>query len=77
MVIVLDASKIDPFTLLGILNSQVFWRFLRLTTPYMGTGPQVLRPADVRRFPIPRANDGRTTSFVQPYRSSRAESDDW
>jgi hypothetical protein len=53
VVIVPDASKIDPFTLLGILNSHVFWRFLRLTTPYMGAGRQVLRLADVRRFPIP------------------------
>lgn len=53
VVIVPDASKIDPFSLLGMLNSQVFWRFLRLTTPYMGTGRQVLRLADVRRFPIP------------------------
>lgn len=53
VVIVPDASKIDPFSLLGMLNSQVFWRFLRLTTPYMGTGRRVLRLADVRRFPIP------------------------
>jgi hypothetical protein len=53
VMIVPDASKIDPFSLLGILNSQVFWRFLRLTTPYMGAGRQVLRLADVRRFPIP------------------------
>jgi hypothetical protein len=53
-VIVPDASTIDPFCLLGILNSQVFWQFLRLTTPYMGCGRQVLRLADVRRFSIPR-----------------------
>lgn len=53
VVIVPDPSKIDPHCLLGILNSQVFWRFLRLTTPYMGTGRQVLRLSDVRRFPIP------------------------
>ena len=48
-----DASTIDPHGLLGILNSSVFWRFIRLTTPYMGCGRQVLRLADVRRFPIP------------------------
>ncbi len=48
-----DVSKIDPHYLLGILNSSVFWRFVRLTTPYMGCGRQVLRLSDVRRFPIP------------------------
>lgn len=53
VVIVPDASKIEPFPLLGMLNSQAFWRFLRLTTPYMGAGRQVLRLADIRRFPIP------------------------
>ena len=53
VVIVADASKIDPDCLLGILNSSVFWRFIRLTTPYMGCGRQVLRLSDVRRFPIP------------------------
>jgi len=53
VVIVPDSSKIDPHCLLGILNSSVFWRFIRLTTPYMGCGRQVLRLSDVRRFPIP------------------------
>ncbi len=54
VVIVPDASKMDAHCLLGILNSSVFWRFIRLTTPYMGCGRQVLRLSDVRRFPIPR-----------------------
>ncbi len=53
VVIVPDTFKIDPHSLLGILNSNVFWRFIRLTTPYMGCGRQVLRLSDVRRFPIP------------------------
>lgn len=53
VVIVPDASRIDPHCLLGILNSNVFWRFIRLTTPYMGCGRQVLRLSDVRQFPIP------------------------
>jgi hypothetical protein len=53
VVIVPDTAEIDPYSLLGILNSSVFWRFVRLTTPYMGCGRQVLRLSDVRRFPIP------------------------
>ncbi len=53
VVIVPDASRIAPHCLLGILNSSVFWRFIRLTTPYMGCGRQVLRLSDVRQFPIP------------------------
>ena len=48
-----DVSKIDPYCLLGILNSSVFWRFIRYTTPYMGCGRQVLRLSDIRQFPIP------------------------
>ena len=50
VVIVPDASEIDPHCLLGLLNSSVFWRFIRLTTPYMGCGRQVLRLSDVRGF---------------------------
>lgn len=48
-----DASKMDAHCLLAILNSSVFWRFIRLTTPYVGCGRQVLRLSDVRQFPIP------------------------
>jgi hypothetical protein len=54
VVIVPDAATLDPYCLLGILNSGVFWRFIRLSTPYMGCGRQVLRLSDVRRFPIPQ-----------------------
>ena len=44
----------DAHCLLAILNSSVFWRFIRLTTPYMGCDRQVLRLSDVRGFPIPQ-----------------------
>ena len=53
VMIVPDVSKIASHYLLGILNSSVFWRFVRLTTPYMGCGRQVLRLSDVRQCPIP------------------------
>ena len=53
VVIAPDASKMEAHCLLGILNSSIFWRFICLTTPYMGCGRQVLRLSDVRRFPIP------------------------
>ena len=52
VVMIPDVSKIEPYCLLAILNSNTFWRFIRLTTPYMGAR-QVLRLSDVRRFPIP------------------------
>jgi len=53
VMIVPEVSKIDPYCLLGILNSSIFWRFIRYTTPYMGCGRQVLRLSDIRQFPIP------------------------
>lgn len=53
VVMIPDASKIEPYCLLAILNSSTFWRFVRLTTPYMGCTRQVLRLSDVKRFPIP------------------------
>jgi hypothetical protein len=54
VVLVPNPAKVDPHCLLGILNSSVFWRFIRLTTPFMGCGRQVLRLSDVRRFPVPK-----------------------
>jgi len=36
LTIVPDASKVNPYLLLGILNSNVFWRFAGLVTPRMG-----------------------------------------
>ena len=31
-----DQSRIDPYYLLGVLNSQLFWFFVRQTMPTMG-----------------------------------------
>jgi hypothetical protein len=47
-----DQRRVDPFYLLGVLNSQVFWFFVRQTMPTMGHGRHVLRRSTLRRFPL-------------------------
>jgi len=47
-----DQRQIDPFYVLGVLNSQVFWFFVRQTMPTMGHGRHVLRRSTFRRFPL-------------------------
>ena len=54
-------GNVDPYYLLGVLNSDVFWEFIRHRTPTMGNGRHVYRINQVRRFPLvlPRENDDR------------------
>jgi hypothetical protein len=49
-------AKVKLVRFTKILNSDVFWRFIQLTTPQMGCTKQVLRLAELKRFPIPRPN---------------------
>jgi hypothetical protein len=35
-----------------VLNSQVFWFFVRQTMPTMGEGRHILRRSTLRRFPV-------------------------
>ena len=50
---VIPGNGLDPFLLLGILNSLVFWQYTRLTVPTMGLGRHVFRVGRVRTFPFP------------------------
>ncbi|MFN4260900.1 MAG: Eco57I restriction-modification methylase domain-containing protein [Gemmataceae bacterium] len=47
-----DQQRVDLFYLLGVLNTQVFWFFVRQTMPTMGHGRHVLRRSTLRRFPL-------------------------
>jgi hypothetical protein len=47
-----DQRRVDPFYLLGVLNSRVFWFFVRQTMPTMGHGRHVLRRSTLGRFPL-------------------------
>jgi hypothetical protein len=47
-----DQRQVDPFYLLGVLNSRVFWFFVRQTMPTMGHGRHVLRRSILRGFPL-------------------------
>jgi Eco57I restriction-modification methylase len=47
-----DQRHVDPFYLLGVLNSRVFWFFVQQTMPTMGHGRHVLRRSTLRRFPL-------------------------
>jgi hypothetical protein len=52
LMLVADQRQVDPFYLLGMLNSWVFWFFVRQTMPTMGHGRHVLRRSTLRRFPL-------------------------
>ena len=51
-VLVLDnfPTKLDPHFLLAVLNSSVFWAFVRGTMPTMGEGRHVLRRGPLAEF---------------------------
>ncbi len=44
---------VDPWLLLAILNSNVFWRYIQMTMPTMGHGRHVLRLERVKEVPLP------------------------
>ncbi|NDC78294.1 MAG: hypothetical protein EBZ67_10550 [Chitinophagia bacterium] len=56
-----DQRRVDPFYLLGVLNSQVFWFFVRQTMPTMGHGRHILRRSTLRRFPLVVSDSSRET----------------
>lgn len=50
---IVSRNGLDPFLLLGVLNSSIFWHYTRLTMPTMGFGRHVFRVNRVRAFPLP------------------------
>jgi hypothetical protein len=52
LLLVPDEAQLDPFYLLGVLNSRVFWFFVRQTMPTMGEGRHALRRSALRGFPV-------------------------
>ena len=45
-------TEIDPFYLLGVINSPVFWTFVQNTMPTMGNGCHVLRRGPLAHFSV-------------------------
>ena len=54
-ILVLDnlRAELDPHFLLAVLNSPVFWSFVRSTMPTMGEGRRVLRRGPLAGFRVP------------------------
>jgi hypothetical protein len=48
-----SSAELDLFTLLGVLNSSVFWTFVSSTMPTMGEGRYALRANQLKNFAIP------------------------
>ena len=46
-------ESLDPYYLLGIVNSKVFARYVSLTMPKINVGRYSLRLSRLRRFPVP------------------------
>ena len=61
-----DPRRVDPFYLLGVLNSRAFWFFVRQTMPTMGEGRHVLRRTTLRRFPLAVPGEGRAIDLQRP-----------
>ena len=53
MTIWVKPDGVNPYFLLGLLNSSVFWRYAQFRTPTMGLGRHVYRLSALRDFPVP------------------------
>jgi hypothetical protein len=69
--------------LLGILNSSLFWRYVKLTTPTIGRGRHALRLSALRRSPlvVPPSSAypvsaGRIAELADQLVNSRASTED-
>ena len=45
-------AELDPFYLLGVVNSPIFWSFVQGTMPTMGNGRHVLRRGPFGQFSV-------------------------
>lgn len=59
-----NALIIDPYYLLGVCNSNVFWTFVQHRMPTMGIGRHTLRLDRMRRFPLVEP-DAQNEALVQ------------
>lgn len=57
---VIPNSALNPWLLLGVLNSSLFWNYTRLTMPTMGFERRVFRMSHVRAFPFPMSTRWQT-----------------
>jgi hypothetical protein len=65
-------DTVDPYWLLRVLNSSVFWMFVKHNAPTMGEGRHVYRIQVLRRFPLAlpyspkeRASGARISPMVE------------
>jgi adenine-specific DNA-methyltransferase len=66
VVVLTDRSgAIDPYYLLGIVNSKVFTRYVSLTMPKTNVGRYSLRLSRLRRFPVPDPTSENTRQASQ------------
>jgi hypothetical protein len=47
-----DSAEIDPYYLLGVCNSTIFWTFVQHRMPTMGNGRHTIRLERLRQFPL-------------------------
>jgi hypothetical protein len=73
-------NRIDPYFLLGVLNSKIFARYVALTMPKINVGRFSLRLLPLRRFPLPilesgdnAAAYGRIATMVREWHAQSAD----
>jgi hypothetical protein len=73
-------NLIDPYFLLGVLNSKIFARYVALTMPKINVGRFSFRLLPLRRFPLPMlesgdnaAARGRIAIMVREWQSQSAD----
>ena len=58
-----DKSVINPYFLLAVLNSSVFWRWTQHRMPTLGSGWHSYRVGIIRKFPIPMSQTGQKSEL--------------
>jgi hypothetical protein len=65
ILICLEENVIDPYFLLAVLNSKVFWVWARHRMPTLGSGWYSYRVGILRKFPIPIPQHGQDSQLFK------------
>ncbi len=60
-----DENIINPYFLLAVLNSKVFWTWTQHRMPTLGSGWHSYRVSILRKFPIPTLQSGQDSQLFE------------
>ena len=65
ILISLDENIINPYFLLAVLNSKVFWTWAQHRMPTLGSGWHSYRVSILRKFPVPTLQSGQNGQLFE------------